>query len=307
MTITVSMPTPLWQLRSEAISLLVLANESVAKTIDPYFLQLLRARIDVLISDGSLSRQLFPDGLGDLSDAQKAAIDFVEQFVIDVSGITDVDRTILEEHFPGEKMRDFVTAVYIIEFSYRLKVIAGMLLGEDSSHQIHNETATLIEPADTRTYLKNYQDAVVRSTDLDPVTTELVRLRCARTHNCRICQTLRLTNARAEGADDLMTAKVDFYENSDLDERFKIALRITDAFITRPDTLTIQSINAAREVFEPTQLAELCLDITKWSTQKIHVALGTDSANSLPKNEHGLSFFGFDQDGKVTGYSASID
>lgn len=307
MTITVSMPTPLRQLRSEAISLLVLANESVAKTTDPYFLQLLRARIDVLISDGSLSRQLFPDGLGDLSDAQKAAIDFVEQFVIDVSGITDVDRTILEEHFPGEKMRDFVTAVYIIEFSYRLKVIAGMLLGEDSSHQIHNETATLIEPADTRTYLKNYQDAVVRSTDLDPVTTELVRLRCARTHNCRICQTLRLTNARAEGADDLMTAKVDFYENSDLDERFKIALRITDAFITRPDTLTIQSINAAREVFEPTQLAELCLDITKWSTQKIHVALGTDSANSLPKNEQGLSFFGFDQDGKVTGYSASID
>jgi hypothetical protein len=47
----------------------------------------------------------------------------------------------------------------------------------------------------------------------------------------------------------------------------------------------------------------MCLDITKWSTQKIHVALGTDGAEAVPKNEQGLSFFGFDDLGQVTGYS----
>ncbi|MFN0095201.1 MAG: hypothetical protein ACKVVT_10585 [Dehalococcoidia bacterium] len=32
--------------------------------------------------------------------------------------------------------------------------------------------------------LDGYQDSVVLLDRLDPVTTELVRLRCARTHNC---------------------------------------------------------------------------------------------------------------------------
>jgi hypothetical protein len=32
--------------------------------------------------------------------------------------------------------------------------------------------------------LSEYQDAVVRLSTIDPVTTELVRLRCARYHDC---------------------------------------------------------------------------------------------------------------------------
>jgi alkylhydroperoxidase family enzyme len=155
--------------------------------------------------------------------------------------------------------------------------------------------------------LRNYQDAVVRGTALDPVITELVRLRCARTHNCQICQTLRLADARAAGVDDDMTTKVDFYERSDLDGRTKTALRITDAFITRPDTLAASVVATARSVFSDEQLAELCLDITKWSTQKIHVSLGTDGADALPTNEQGVSFFTFGADGKVAEFSPTLD
>lgn len=104
---------------------------------------------------------------------------------------------------------------------------------------------------------------------------------------------LRLADARADGVDEAMTAKIDFYERSDLPERSKVALRITDAFILRPDLF-----------FDAEQLAELCLDITKWSTQKIHVALGTDGTDRLPINESGTSFFGFDDGGRVAGFSA---
>ena len=150
--------------------------------------------------------------------------------------------------------------------------------------------------------LNAYQAAVVRSSALDPVTTELVRLRCARTHNCRLCQTLRLADSRAAGVDEDMTAKVDFYERSDLPERAKVALRITDAFITRPELLSDDVARQARASFGPAELASLCLDITKWSTQKIKVALGTDGADPLETDADGVALFGFDSGGQVTGY-----
>ena len=156
--------------------------------------------------------------------------------------------------------------------------------------------------ASTAGLLNAYQAAVVRGSALDPVTTELVRLRCARTHHCRICQTLRLADARAAGVDETMTAKVDFYERSDLPERAKVALRVTDAFITRPDLLSDVAAGQARASFGPAELASLCLDITKWSTQKINVALGTDGADQLVTDADGVALFGFDSDGQATGY-----
>ncbi len=301
-----SLPAQLSELRPEAVALLDAANECVSRTVDPDLLQLLRVRVDALIGDGALALRTLPGGVSDLTTAQSVATAFAEQFIIDVSGITDADRETLAAHFPGEAMRELVTALYIIECTYRLALIARMLLGDYADRSASIPVATPNEHLDTRQSLKDYQDAVVRGTDLDPVTTELVRLRCARTHNCRICQTLRLADARAAGADDEMTAKVDFYERSDLDEPRKLALRITDAFISRPDTLTAETIVAAQATYAPKQLAELCLDITKWSTQKIHVALGTDGADAVPKNEQGVSFFGFDNHGRVTGYSATL-
>lgn len=146
--------------------------------------------------------------------------------------------------------------------------------------------------------LAAYQDAVVRSGLLDSVTTELVRLRCARQHDCRICQTLRLADAARAGVDEELTAQIDFYESSSLSERHKVALRIVDAFIWRPadidDTLRTQ----ARAHYSDAELAELLVDITKWSTQKIHVTLGTDGADRLVLDEQGVSYFAFDDNGK---------
>ena len=98
---------------------------------------------------------------------------------------------------------------------------------------------------------------------LDIVTTELVRLRCGRTHQCRICQTLRLGSARDAGVDGAMTAKIDHYERSDLSEPHKLALRVTDAMILRPDLLSAETVSAALAEFGTETLFELCLDISK--------------------------------------------
>ena len=151
--------------------------------------------------------------------------------------------------------------------------------------------------------LAAYQDAVVRSAHLDPSLTEMVRLRCARQHDCRICQTLRLGDAIAAGVDDAATAKIDHYESSDLPERTKVALRIVDAFIWKPTSIDSELARQAHENFSDAELAELLVDITKWSTQKIHVALGTDGADHLPVDESGVAYLSFRSDGSaaVTG------
>lgn len=147
------------------------------------------------------------------------------------------------------------------------------------------------------TLLGDYQDTVMRSAALDAVTTELVRLRCARQHDCRICQSLRLVDARNDGATDDVTDQIDHYETSDLSERHKVALRLVDAVIWRPSDMTDELVNQAHEHFTDAELSELLLDITKWSTQKIHVTLGTDGTDRVPIDEDGIALLAFDESG----------
>jgi alkylhydroperoxidase family enzyme len=169
-----------------------------------------------------------------------------------------------------------------------------------------NDARPLGRDAELVRLLADYQDTVVRSRYLDPATTELVRLRCARQHDCRICQTLRLADAAVEGVDDELTSQIDHYETSDLTERHKVALRIVDAVIWRPTDITDDLVEQAHSHFSADEIAELLVDITKWSTQKIHVALGTDGADRLPVNERGVAYFGFDDSGRVAEVSATL-
>jgi len=67
------------------------------------------------------------------------------------------------------------------------------------------------------------------------------------------------------------------------------------------------AVATARALLTADELAELCLDVSKWSTQKVHVALGTDSADRLPLGADGVSFFRFGDDGRVAGFSARPD
>ena len=74
--------------------------------------------------------------------------------------------------------------------------------------------------------------------------------------------------------------------------------------ILRPDLLSAESVGAALAEFGTETLFELCLDISKWSTQKIVVTLGLDGTERLPLNEHGVTWFAFGDDGAVSGFWA---
>jgi hypothetical protein len=87
---------------------------------------------------------------------------------------------------------------------------------------------------------------------------------------------LRLAVARQQGLDDTMAAKVDRYEASDLAERHKVALRLADALMTLPGSISAELREQAHRHFSPEQVLELTLDVMKWNSQKVSVALGTD-------------------------------
>jgi AhpD family alkylhydroperoxidase len=319
-----SLPRALSRLRPGACALLVALNERVWQVGDPVLLELIRLRVAQLIGNPAalqmrcsyadvaalaeskiLALPAYPSSPL-FSPAERDTLAFAEQFLIDVGGTTEDARAELIQHFGADGARGVVSAIYVVEFTQRLQMIAARLLDDDAPvpPAIGSPASGSPVSGDTTPagLLTAYQEAVIRGSELDAMTTELVRLRCARTHRCRICQTLRLADARAAGVDEAITAQIDFYEHSDLPDRAKVALRVTDSFITQPDILSDAVVEQARASFAPAELASLCLDITKWSTQKIHVALGTDGAEGLETDDEGVAVFGFDETGRATGY-----
>lgn len=224
---------------------------------------------------------------------------YVDQFVLDVTGLRG--EPVPVDGLTPAQAKELVTALYVVEAVARIEVMAAAVLGGPEEELPVGDTA-----GDLRADWHAYQDAAMAGRALDVTTTELVRLRCARTHDCRICSTLRLAEARRAGVDESVTAKVDRYEASDLPERIKVALRLTDAQISRPDLIDEQLVADARTMLSEAERAELILDVAKWSTQKVNVATQTDGIDSLPLGDEGVAFLSFDDDGRVLPHQASV-
>ena len=140
--------------------------------------------------------------------------------------------------------------------------------------------------------IDSFAAAVMRAQSLDPVITELVRLRCAQYHDCRLCGSLRLREAAGQGVDEGIVAKIARYESSDLSDAAKAALRLADVMIMRPAQADPGLQAELRRHFTEAQIAEICLDVVKWSQQKYLVALRVET----PPWE-GLEILSFDADG----------
>lgn len=126
--------------------------------------------------------------------------------------------------------------------------------------------------------LMEVQGAVIRHCVLDPVTMELIRIRCAHVHDCRVCRQVRLEPARAAGADETLLAKVQTYETSDLSERHKVVLRLTDAHLFGSVPPSLPDQVAAH--LTPEEAVDVVLLVAKCSYQKSLVALGLDAPGS---------------------------
>jgi alkylhydroperoxidase family enzyme len=133
--------------------------------------------------------------------------------------------------------------------------------------------AAVMESSALPPVYEEFAATVVRRGSVDPLITELVRLRCARYHDCRLCGSVRLVDAVSAGMSEEVVAALGDYERSDFDPRWKAALRLTDAVIVDPTSVDAELVAQLHEHFTEEQISELLFDIVKWSYQKALVAL----------------------------------
>jgi alkylhydroperoxidase family enzyme len=254
-----------------ALSAWTTLTSQAAGSFDQDTRDLIADRIGVLFAGGT------PIQAADTTPGQHACAEAVDQFLIDVSAMTDDQRAGVGAAL-GAGTYPFFQTVYVFDLDFRFRAALAQLFAEPAPQPASDATTTSNGPVDLWPALDRFLTDVAAMSDLDPVTTELVRLRGARAHNCRICQSRRDVRAIGGGADESTFDKIDFYETTDLPERQKVALRLTDAMIWQPAAYPADLPAQVRAHFTPPGALEIVLDVVRNAANKVAVALQADQA-----------------------------
>lgn len=230
------------------------------------------------------------------SEAEAAVAEFAEQFSADVSSVTAEQRSRLWKQL-GDRTFAVVVQVYIADFIPRVRAglealgVGAQYLGWVAQPITWDHTT---DPADL--VFNDFLIAVARMRELDPVTSELVRLRGAAQHNCRMCKSLREGGALDAGGSETLYEEIERFESSGLlDGRAKAALRYTDALIWTPAHLVADDVAEVRSRFSEAEAVELTFDIMRNASNKVAVSLGADA----PRVENGTERYLLDADGQT--------
>jgi AhpD family alkylhydroperoxidase len=247
-----------------------------------------------------------------ISEPEAVALDFAEQFSADVSSTTADQRGSLFRCF-GHRAADLAATVFVMDFLPRTRAALEALFGargaaDPMAPVAGPDTAAARPGSDTGAgpglwdALDAFTRVVPRLEGLDAVTTELVRLRGARQHQCRLCASLRSRPALLAGADEQTFDSVDAYGDSGLAPADKAALALTDAMVWAPSAIGGDTIGDLVDSTSPAQRVELVLDITRNALNKVAVALGADA----PHVEDGIEIFDIDAGGDLI-YGLRLD
>ena len=235
-----------------------------------------------------------PDAAPDGSDPRALiCVRFAEQFVVDVAGITDADRAELSGAL-GSETFTFVQALFVADVFQRARIALQRL------HAAPYHAPPPAEPGDLWAAIEEFMRVVARASALDPVTTELIRLRGAAVHNCRLCRSRLSVCALDAAGDSAPFSAVEDFEPSVLSSRHKIALRLTDAVVTQPAQIDDQLVAQVNGAFTAAESTEIVLDLVRNAANKIAVAFAADA----PQVADGVEFFDLDANGEVV---ASIE
>ena len=226
------------------------------------------------------------------SDAESVVAAFAEQFAVDVTGIGDNQRARFAAAL-GDKAFRVAAAAFVADFVPRVRAGFGALrLG----HPIGEVVDWDHETDPSQTLLGEFVPAVARLRALDPLTTEVVRLRGAIAHSCRLCKSLREQHALDAGGSEPLYAEIPHYEDSEqLSAAHKAALRYVDALVWTPSAIPDEVARGVRKCFSEDQSAELTLDVMRNAINKIAVALGADA----PRVASGTERYLVDDDGQT--------
>ena len=230
------------------------------------------------------------------SEAEAVLTEFAEQFSADVSMITGEQRSRLWKCL-GDSTFGAVVSIYIADFVPRVRAgLEALGIGERYLGWVQGafEWDHATEPSDV--VFNDFLPAVARMRALDPITSELVRLRGAAQHNCRLCKSLRESTALDAGGSETLYDDIERFESSALfDDRAKAALRYADALIWTPAHLDADDVAEVRARFSEAEAIELSFDIMRNASNKIAVSLGADG----PRVDHGTERYLLDADGQT--------
>jgi alkylhydroperoxidase family enzyme len=227
----------------------------------------------------------------DLTAAESVTLEMTEQFTMDVGSVTpDLRRRFLEQ--VGKEAMTVVGIVFVMDFVPRTRTALDVLVPSSPS-AVDDHPVTAVGDTGLWDALVSFARIVPRLDTLDPVTTELIRLRGARQHRCRLCQSLRSRPALLAGADDATFAAVDHFDTSDLPPDQRAAIAFTDAMIWTPGTIDPEVTEALVAVTTPAQRVELVLDVTRNALNKVAVAMGADA----PHVDEGIEIYDIDGNG----------
>lgn len=255
------------------------AAARVAAAVPAALRQSIEDRVETALSGGG-------------GDAGAGHLAFVDQFVVYSPGIGESHRRAAAASLPsGVDLETFTRAVWVADQTARQRLALGRLF-EPYAERPPAPPPLPAAPS-LAAAIRGMHAAAMLLDAVDPVTTELVRLRCADYHHCRYCRSVRLVAAGAAGADEEFLDQVRDYEASSLSEARKAALRLADAYMTDHRRLTPEAVDELRSWFEPAQIVEILLDTSSFNLQKVHVSLGTDA----PAAEDRLTPLAFDAAG----------
>lgn len=161
----------------DARSALIDAWEAAHREVDLTLLGLARRRIEDQLG-------LAPDPGPEPQDAlQHAVRALVDQFVFYVPEVNEELRAPVRDGLGEEGLAAFMDAIYVLDQTTRLRLAHGRLFDRASA------SSSPTRRGDRRPTLaeanRELHAAAMRLDRIDPVTTEIVRLRAARYHDCK--------------------------------------------------------------------------------------------------------------------------
>ena len=210
---------------------------------------------------------------------------FAEQVGLDVSLAAGLRPAFLAA--TGSSAFDVVQRIWAHDVPPRALTVLDQLYGASAPSPV--------EARDTDPWplLEELMRAVARLDALDPLTTELVRLRGAAAHDCRLCRSRR--SAPVRDAAPLLDRVEAGELPAELEPRQRVALALTDAVVWDWRAVPEATLAAVRAELAEAEAVEVVLDVVRNAANKIAVALGADA----PEVSEGVQWFRTDADGQV--------
>jgi len=149
------------------------AYTAACTTIDRELADALRRRIEAAADGGGAPA----------AEREEAVLGFADQFVVHVQGITAGQREAAAAVVGEAGLHDLARTVYVFDLTTRLRRTLVRLYPEGQGTPPPHLGPPVRKPLGVA--LEGLHAASMRLRSLDPPTTELVRLHCARHHDCK--------------------------------------------------------------------------------------------------------------------------